>query len=116
LGREAHCEFMEQSGLVEDLLARARGEELALRMRIAHHSNPVKGELNREFCDALTELGVPSVTGASEGFSRRGLESIPEVKVAVRDAWLSLEGLRRQIEAAAQGEQIPTWPVSIFAE
>jgi hypothetical protein len=62
-----------------------------------------------------------SVSGRPGRMSRRrtsGWEngSIPEVKDAIREAWLTPEGLRRQLEAAFRGEEVPTWPVVIFAE
>jgi hypothetical protein len=58
----------------------------------------------------------PSRVSRSSGCIRRGLGSIPEVKDAIREAWLTPEGLRRQLEAAFRGEEVPTWPVVIFAE
>ena len=42
--------------------------------------------------------------------------SIPEVKDAIKKAWLSVRGLERQLEAASRGLEIPTWPVLILAE
>jgi hypothetical protein len=41
---------------------------------------------------------------------------MPEVKDAIRDAWLSEKGLERQISAARATEEIPTWPVVIQRE
>jgi hypothetical protein len=38
------------------------------------------------------------------------------VKDAVRDAWLTLRGLERQIDAAAQGEDPPTWLLLIYPQ
>jgi hypothetical protein len=38
------------------------------------------------------------------------------VKDAIREAWLSVEGLRHQMEAASRGEKLPTWSVSILVE
>jgi len=52
----------------------------------------------------------------SEGLTRRGLGSVPEVLDAIREAWLLPEGLRLQLEAVSRGEAIPTWPVLILAE
>lgn len=121
-GAEAHREFMEQSGLSRDLRAptpSTRDEDAAsraLRIRLLHGASSMKDELNQEVLEVLIELGAPRVTVVSEGLIRRGLGSIPEVKHAVRDAWLSLEGLKRQVEAAFRGEEVPTWPVLILAE
>lgn len=122
LGEEAHREFMEQSGLWKDLRAPTPGSgdedasSKALRIRLSHRSSPIKGELSQEIFDALIEIGAPWVIVISEGLIRRGLGSIPEVKDAIREAWLFPEGLKRQVEAASRGEEIPTWPVSILAE
>jgi hypothetical protein len=44
------------------------------------------------------------------------LRSIPEVKIAVRYAWLSLRGLERQLDAAAQGEDVPTWLLLVYSQ
>ena len=76
----------------------------------------IEGELNRAICDALIGLGSPSVTVASEGSATRHLKSIPEVKDAIKKAWLSVKGLGRQLEAASRGLEIPTWPILILAE
>jgi hypothetical protein len=38
------------------------------------------------------------------------------VKDAIREAWLSLEGLGRQMGAASRGEAMPTWPVFVLVE
>ena len=61
-------------------------------------------------------VGGPSVAVVSEGLIHRRLESIPEVKDAIREAWLSVEGLRRQMEAAFRGGAMPTWPVFVLVE
>jgi hypothetical protein len=121
LGEEAHREFMNQSGLLEELHAlrplsdkEARAE--ATRLRDAHLSSTIEGELNRQICEALIGLHASSVAVVSEGLIERHLKSIPEVKDAIRGAWLSLEGLRRQVEAASRSEKVRTWQVSILVE
>jgi len=122
LGEEAHREFMEQSGLWKDLRVPTPGSgdedagSKALRIRLSHRSSPIKGELSQEIFDGLIEIGAPWVIVISKGLIRRGLGSIPEVKDAIREAWLSPEGLRRQLEAAFRGEEVSTWPVVILAE
>jgi hypothetical protein len=120
LSKEAHREFLDQSGLLEDLRAHAgSGEDPALtvlRICLSHRSSMIKGELNRAICDALIGLGSPSVTVASEGSVKRHLKSIPEAKDAIKKSWLSLERLERQLEATSRGLEIPTWPVLILAE
>lgn len=121
LGDEAHREFVERSGLREDLRACAPGGDQDTgnrfrRIRILHRSSPIKGELNREILDILIGLGAPWVKVVSEGLSRRGLGTIPQVEDAIREAWLLPDGLRRQLEAASRGEEIPTWPVLILGE
>lgn len=122
LGEEAHREFIEQSGLWKDLRAptSGSGEEdvgsKALHIRLSYDQSLIEGELNQEIVDALIEIGAPWVIVVSEGLIRRGLGSIPEVKDAIKKAWLPLEGLECQLEAASRGLQIPTWPVLILAE
>jgi hypothetical protein len=110
LSKEAHREFLDQSGLLEDLRAHADGGEdpalRVLRICLSHRSSMIKGELNRVICDALIGLGSPSVTVASEGSVKRHLKSIPEAKDAITKAWLTLEGLepehpRFHLDAAA---------------
>ena len=99
LRKEAHREFLDQSGLLGDLRAHAGdGEGHAprlLRRCLSHRSSMIEGELNRAICDALIGLGSPSVTVASEGSAAMHLKSIPEVKDAIREAWLSVKGLPR---------------------
>jgi hypothetical protein len=121
LGEEAHREFMDQSGILEELRApRPLSGEYAhvevTRLRLAHLSSPIEGELNRQICEALIGSGSHSVAVISEGLTRKYLKSIPEVKDAIREAWLYPEGLARQVEAASRGEEVPTWPVSILVE
>jgi hypothetical protein len=126
LGQRAHREFMDQCGLGEDLRARISrggggegenaGPAALLDVRLVHLSSPIEGELNRQICETLIALGAPSVAVVSEGSIQRRLKSIPEVKDAIREAWLSSEGLRRQMEAATRGEPTPTWPVFVIVE
>jgi hypothetical protein len=114
---------MDHSGLGEDLRKGAlqtegenAGRAALLRVRLEYLSSPIEGELNRQICEALIALGAPSVAVVSEGPIRRGLKSVPEVKDAIREAWLFLEGLGRQMEAASRGEAMPTWPVYVLVE
>jgi hypothetical protein len=79
-------------------------------------SYPVEGRLNRAICEALIELNARAVIVLSAYFSKGDLRSIPEVKDAVRDAWFSLRGLERQVDAAAQGEVPPTWPLLVYPQ
>jgi hypothetical protein len=133
VSERAHREFMDQSGLAEDLRSGALGSEALgnealgngeegaspatlLGMRLRHLSSPIEGELNRQICEGLVGLGAIQVAVVSEGLIRRHLKSIPEVKGTIREAWLSLEGLGRQIEAASRGEAMPTWPALILGE
>jgi hypothetical protein len=119
----AHREFMDQSGLAEDLHRGAietEGKDAdpapVLRVRLKHLWSPIEGELNRQICEALIGLGAPQVAVLSEGSIRRHLKSIPEVKDAIREAWLSLEGLERQMKAASRSEVMPTWPIFVLVE
>ena len=120
LNKEAHREFLEQSDLLEDLRAQPESQEdpalRAPRICLSHRASTIKGELNRAICDALIGLGSPSVAVVSESLIARHLRSIPEVKNAVKKAWLTLEGLKDQLEAVSHGGEIPTWPVLILAE
>src|SRR5215216_1458481 len=120
LTRRAHEEFLRTSGALRDIRAAAwRGEDARQRaevIRSRHVSYPVEGVLNRAICEALIELNARAVIVLSAYFSKGDLRSIPEVKDAVRDAWLSLRGLERQVDAAAQGEVPPTWPLLIYPQ
>lgn len=120
LTTDAHQEFMEVSGLLRGIQAAARRPEdanrQALEAQSRYGSKPIEGELNRAICDALIELGASAVVVLSQDLTESGLGSIPEVQAAIRSAWLSLEGLKRQIEAAARGEDLPAWPVLIQRE
>jgi hypothetical protein len=120
LSKEAHREFLDQSGVLEDLRALPESGEdsalRALRICLSHRSSMIKGELNRAICDTLIGLGSPSVAVVSEGLTTRHLKSIPEVKDAVKKSWLSLEGVKRQLEVASREQEISTWPVLILAE
>ena len=120
LSKESHREFMETSGLLQGIWALAtRPEAIRRRMletQLRYGSTPIEGELNRAICEALIELGASAVVVLSETLVRNGLTSIPEARNAVREAWLSLEGLKRQVHAAVRGEDLPTWPVLIQRE
>ena len=120
LTRRAHEEFLWTSGILPDILAAAReGGDVrrrAAEIRAAHAASPVEGELNRAICEALIGLNAKAVVVLSEDLKKSGLMSIPEVRDAVRDVWLSLRGLERQVEAAARGESLPTWPVLVQRE
>src|SRR5215217_3623334 len=121
--REAHRAFLQSSGLLGEMLAYAdeqtHDQILRPRLRhtpIGHAPSLVEGELNRAICEALMELGAPSVAVISEEARKGDLKSIPEVKDAIREAWLSERGLERQISAARATGEIPTWPVLIQRE
>ena len=120
LTRRAHEEFLRTSSALRDIRAAARrGEDArrqAAKIRSRHASFPVEGRLNRAICEALIGLNARAVVVLSADFAKDGLRSIPEVKDAVRGAWLSLRGLERQTEAAARGNDLPTWPVLIQRE
>lgn len=120
LTRRAHEEFLRTSGVLLDIEAAARrGEDArwqAAKIRSRHASYPVEGGLNRAICEALIGLNARAVIVLSAGFAKGGLRSIPEVKDAIRDAWLSLHGLERQAEAATRGDKLPTWHVLVQRE
>jgi hypothetical protein len=58
----------------------------------------------------------PFAVVLSGDLEKGGLSSIPEVRDAVREAWLSPHGLERQIAAVARGKDLPTWPVLVQRE
>jgi hypothetical protein len=120
LTRRAHEEFLRTSGALRDIRAAAwRGEDarrLAAEIRSRHASYPIEGGLNRAICEALIRLNARVVVVLSEHLKKGSLRSIPEVKDAVRDAWLSLRGLERQVEATARGEDLPTWLLLVYSQ
>jgi hypothetical protein len=120
LTHQFHREFMEMSGLLQALQASkkwfADARQYALEASSRYRSVSIEGELNRLICDSLIELGASTVMVLSEGTAEGGLKSIPEVRAAVRGAWLSPEGLERQIEAVVRGDDPPAWPVLVQRE
>jgi hypothetical protein len=114
LTRRAHEEFLLTSGILREI--RGASRRRAAEIRPGYGSSPVEGELNRTICEALIGLSAKAVVVISDDLEKGGLRSIPEVRDAVRDAWLSVRGLERQIEAAARGEDLPTWPVLVQKE
>src|SRR5918994_3899689 len=120
LTQRAHEEFLRTSGALRDIRAvTKRGEDGRQRAEVIRSrrvSYPVEGRLNRAICKALVELNARAVIVLSADFARGGLRSIPEVKDAVRDAWLTQRGLERQVDAAAQGEVPATWPLLVYPQ
>lgn len=126
--REAHRAFLQSSGLLDEMLAYSdeRTYDRLLKPRLwhtpvgqapgGHAPSLVEGELNRAICEALMELGAPTASVISEEVRTGDLKSIPEVKDAIQEAWLSERGLERQISAARATREIPTWPVLIQRE
>lgn len=120
LTHEFHRRFLEAEGLAE-----AIRDSVGVRGDIRHRVRTLRrkygrvridGELNQMICDAIIGLRARTVVVISEDVTRAGLKTIPEAREAVRKAWLSVNGLKRQIEAAARGEEIPVWPVLIQRE
>lgn len=120
LTAEAHREFMESTGLLESIRSAARKPEdlrwLARKARLMHGAARMGDRLNRALCSALMELSATSVAVISEEMRRGGLRSIPEVRDAVQEAWLSLEGLERQIRMVSRCGEPPIWPVLVQRE
>ena len=120
LTQRAHEEFLRTSSALRDIRAvTKRGEDGRQRAEVIRSrrvSYPVEGRLNRTICKALVELNARAVIVLSADFARGGLRSIPEVKDAVRDAWLTQRGLERQVDAEAQGEVPPTWPLLVYTQ
>lgn len=119
LTEESHRRFLDSSGLAWDLLAsggevKVHGQVLALRRR--YRRCTLEEVLRGVIRTSLAELGGRTVAVVSEDVTRTGLHSIPRVEEAVLWAWLSINGLRRQVEAAIRGDEIPLWPVLIQHE
>ena len=113
----AHEEFLRVSGILRDIQTAVRGAgRPVVEIRRKHASFEVEGELNRAICEALIGLNAREVVVLSADFAKGGLRSIPEVKDAIRDAWLTQRGLERQVDAAAQGEVPPTWPLLVYPQ
>ena len=120
LTQRAHEEFLRTSGALRDIRAVTKrgedGRQRAEMIRSRRVSYPVEGRLNRAICEALIELNARAVIVISADFARGGLRTIPEVKDAVRDAGLTQRGLERQVDAEAQGEVPPTWPLLVYTQ
>jgi hypothetical protein len=117
LTRWAHEEFLRTSGILRDISAAGRGAAWRVaEIRSKHASCPVEGELNQAICEVLIGLSAKTAVVLSGDLEEGGLSSIPEVRDAIRDAWLSPRGLKRQIAAVVRGEDLPTWPVLIQRE
>ncbi len=120
LTRELHRRFLETSGLArvirsstiasEDTRRRVRELQRDLRER------PLDADINRVVCNAILALNARTVIVISEGVSYSGLGSIPQAREAVVKAWLSADGLKQHIQAARNGEQLPTWAVLVQRE
>lgn len=120
LTREFHRRFLDTLGFTAAIRASAGGRGGAWRrvraLRREYGQVPLNDELNRMICDVTIGLAARTVAVISEDVTLAGLRTIPEVRGAVRKAWLSRDGLKRQIEAVSLGERIPTWPVVILRE
>ena len=120
LKREAHLYFLESSGLAGQIRYSAHSTETArqqaLYLRRRYQENPLEESLSRSIRAALLDLGARTVTVCTQERSEVGLGTIPTVYAAVRRAWLSTNGLKRQIEAASRNEELPTWPILIQRE
>lgn len=118
LTREIHRDFLGVSGIAEELRASQgwNGGQDALLSRDEPQTHLAQELLARLVRDAVLDLGARTVTVLSEDVRRSGLGSLPEVLLAVRQAWLSEEGLRRQAATTAGGGEIPTWPVLVQRE
>ena len=120
LTHEFHRRFLDAGGLAgairDSVGARGDVRRQVRALRRKYGRAPVDSELNRMICEATIGLGARTVVVISEDVTRSGIRTIPEARDAVRKAWLSVAGLKRQIEAAARGEEIPTWPVLIQRE
>lgn len=117
LSGEAHEEYLRETGLGVAIRACATtgdsGQILLLSQ--AYASAPIGKILQDLIAETLIDLDAFSVRVLSRDGVWRDLRAIPEVRDAVRDAWLSPAGLARQVQAAASGPP-PTWPVLMQRE
>lgn len=116
---KAHEEFLRGSGLLAAIRAGdAAGapSRRALLLRNAYASAPVGEALHGLIIEAIIGLEARSVSVLSEDGAWQGLNNIPDVRDAVREAWLSAAGIERQVRAAATSGSLPTWPVLIQRE
>lgn len=119
LTHEFHRRFLQAEGLAEAIRGSVVRGDIRHRVRTLRREYGrvrIDSELNRMICDAIIGLRARTVVVISEDVTRAGLKTIPEAREAVRKAWLSVNGLKRQIEAAARDEEIPVWPVLIQRE
>lgn len=119
LTRDSHRDFLGVSGIAERLQAFAKersGEQAEVLSSDAPEKHQAEEMLTLLVRDAVLNLGARTVAVLSENLRRGGLGSLPEVLLAVRQAWLSEEDLRRQAATAAAGCEIPTWPVLVQSE
>lgn len=120
LTHEFHRRFLDTLGLAEAIQGSAGGRgDLRSKARTLHRKyghGLIGGELNRVICAKIIGLKGRTVVVIAEDLTRPRLKTIPEARDAVRKAWLSVNGLKRQIEAAERGEEIPTWPILIQRE
>jgi hypothetical protein len=114
---ELHITRLREGGVLEGIEAAARREEKprqkASEIRSRYGAAPMQAALNRGICQALIGLGTPEVAVLTEHYEKRALKTIPDVIGAVREAWLSTDGLEWQIQKVAAREGAPTWPVLI---
>lgn len=117
LTHRAHEEFLRVSGILREIEAAAwEAVRQVAEIRRKYASSPVEGELNQAICEVLIGLSAKTAVVLSGDLEEGGLSSIPEVRDAVREAWLSPPGLQRQIAAVARGGDLPTWPVLVQRE
>ena len=123
LKREAHRCFLESSGLAGRIRSSAHSNRIhgtarqqALYLRRSYQEYPLEESLSRSIRGALLDLGAQTVTVCTHERSERGLGTIPAVFGAIRRAWLSTNGLKRQIEAVSRNEELPMWPILIQRE
>lgn len=117
LSGEAHEEYLRETGLGIAIraCAAARDSGQVPLLRQAYASAPIGRILQDLITKTLIDLDAFSVRVLSRDGAWRDLRAIPEVRDAVRDAWLYPAGLARQVRAAASSPP-PTWPVLMQRE
>ena len=117
LSGEAHEEYLRETGLAVAIRACATAGDLGQvpLLRQAYASAPMGKKIQDLITKTLIDLDAFSVRVLSRDGAWRDLRAIPEVRDAVRDAWLSPAGLARQVQDVASGPP-PTWPVLMQRE
>lgn len=116
--QKAHEKFLRAGGLLAAIRSCDAAGDPSLGARLlrrAYASAPVGEVLHGLITEAAIGLKARSVSVLSEGEVWQNLSTVPDVRDAIREAWLSEAGLDRQVRAAPCVDP-PTWPVLVQRE